>query len=131
MRRVLLDTNAYAALFAGSEEVLDVIGDADRVFMSVIVLGELLAGFLAGSRRRENEDSLLAFLRKPTVKTLNVTRETAHIFAEIKHALRKAGTPIPINDVWIAAHAQESASVVVTYDHHFYRVPGLRVWDQI
>ena len=131
MRRVLLDTNAYSSLLAGDEDVLDTIADADRVFMSIFVLGELLAGFLGGNRRQENEARLDAFLRKPTVRILNATHETAHHFSSTKHDLRLRGTPIPINDVWIAAHALETGSLVVTYDRHFQQVPGLRLWNKL
>ena len=127
--RILLDTNAYVALLSGEKAVLDALGAADTVYVSVFVLGELHCGFRGGSRPRENRDILTRFLRKPTVKILHATPETAEIFGEIKQRLRAAGTPIPINDVWISAHAIETGAVVVTYDKHFDRVPGLRAWD--
>jgi len=55
--------------------------------------------------------------------------ETAEIFASIKKDLRTTGKPVPINDVWIAAHALETGSVRVTFDRHFSSAPGLRLWD--
>ncbi|MBT6145371.1 MAG: hypothetical protein HOH74_08080 [Gemmatimonadetes bacterium] len=55
--------------------------------------------------------------------------ESAEIFGQVKDALKRAGTPIPMNDVWISAQAIETGSVVVTYDGHFSKVPGLRLWD--
>lgn len=129
MRKVLLDTSAYSRLMAGDRSVFDVLSDADTVFMSVIVLGELFAGFSGGSRERENKEVLGRFLTKPTVKMLPATMETAEVFGFVKNKLRIAGTPIPINDVWIAAHAVETGSMLVTFDEHFRHVPGLRSWN--
>ncbi|MBI3299071.1 MAG: type II toxin-antitoxin system VapC family toxin [Elusimicrobia bacterium] len=128
MRSVLFDTNAYAAFLSGDESLLDVLAQAETVAMSVIVLGELHAGFRGGSRRAENERTLAEFLGKPGVSTLLLSSETAQIFGEVKDGLKRAGTPIPINDVWIAAQAIETGSVLVTFDAHFRRVPGLRLW---
>ncbi len=76
----------------------------------------------------ENLRILDVFRAKPTVEFLGATAETAEIFAQIKDALRRAGTPIPINDVWIAAHAMETGTVLISYDEHFRRIPGLRLW---
>lgn len=129
MRKVLIDTSAYSRLLRGSEEVLHALGRADIVHMSVFVLAELYTGFKGGSREARNRDLLERFLRRPTVRLLPATRETAEVFAEIKHALREAGTPVPINDVWVAAHAVETGSVLVTFDAHFKQIAGLRLWD--
>ena len=128
MKKVLLDTNAYVRLLTGSEAVLDVVGEADRVYMSIFVLGELFAGFAGGTREKENREVLDRFLRRPPVRILNATSETAEIFGVTKHNLKRAGTPVPINDVWIAAHAAETGSVLVTFDRHFERIGGLRLW---
>lgn len=128
MKIVLLDTNAYTALLAGDERVLDGIAGADTTYMSIFVLGELLAGFAGGSREAENREMLQVFLKKPPVKILNATAETASVFGFAKDNLRKAGTPLPIIDVWIAAHVLESGSTLITYDAHFQKVPGLRTW---
>jgi tRNA(fMet)-specific endonuclease VapC len=129
MRAILLDTNAYVRFLAGDERVLDRLARAGRVKMSVFVLGELLAGFKAGGREKQNRQLLERFLAKPSVDVLEATLETAEYFGLIKAALKKAGQPLPVNDVWIAAHALETGSVLVTYDTHFAAVPGLRIWD--
>ena len=128
MRKILLDTNAYSRLAGGAEELLDVLGDADVVYFSVFVLGELLAGFRGGKREKQNRQTLREFLASPTVKLLMATEETAEVFGEVKDALRRQGTPLPINDVWIAAHAIEAGAVLVTFDSHFGQVHGLRKW---
>ncbi len=130
MKRVLIDTNAYTALLSGKEAVLDALASADVVLMSAVVLGELHAGFKGGRRERTNLKTLGDFLRRPAVRTLDVTSATAEVFGVVKHTLRVAGTPIPINDVWIAAHAIESGAWLVSYDRHFTHVPGLLLWDE-
>jgi tRNA(fMet)-specific endonuclease VapC len=131
MTKVLLDTNAYVRFLAGDAKVLDSLAAAETVFMSVFVLGELEAGFRAGAKRPENRRILDRFLGKPSVAVLDASRETAEIFGMVKDSLRKEGQPIPMNDVWIAAHAIETGSLLVTYDAHFRAVPGLRLWDEL
>ncbi len=129
MKQIILDTNAYTALLRGDEEVLGVVASAEVVFMSIFVLGELHAGFSGGAKKRQNNDALKRFLGKPSVKILNATAETAEVFGELKNMLKQAGTPLPINDVWIASHAIETGSVIVTYDRHFQRIRGIRIWQ--
>ena len=63
--------------------------------------------------------------------TLDVTRATAEVFGVVKNQLKQAGTPIPINDVWIAAHAIETGSWLVTFDRHFTLIPGVLLWDRL
>ena len=131
MKKVLLDTNAYVRFLGGDEKVLEALAAAEIVYLSIFVQGELFAGFQGGKKAVENKKILRDFLNKPTVRTLDATSETAEIFGLVKNTLKKAGTPLPVNDVWIAAHALETGSVVVTYDIHFTKVQGLRLWDLI
>ena len=131
MKKILLDTNAYVRFLRGDEKVMTYLAQADSVYMSVFVLGELYAGFKAGNKERDNRQILERFLLKPTVSVLDATMETADVFGLIMASLKKSGTPIPINDVWIAAHALETGSILVTYDDHFAVIPGLRQWDEI
>jgi tRNA(fMet)-specific endonuclease VapC len=131
VKKVLLDTNAYIGLLAGDEQVLAVLSGAEHVFMTIFVLGELYAGFKGGTRERENKSRLAAFLSKPTVMVLDATNETAQVFGDIKHQLKISGHPLPLNDVWIAAHAMENGLLLITYDDHFTKVPGLRLWDDL
>ncbi len=130
MKNILLDTNAYVRFLRGDEKVMAYLAQADSVHMSVFVLGELYAGFKAGAKEKDNRQILDRFLLKPTVSVLEATIETADIFGLIMASLRKSGTPLPINDIWIAAHALETGSILVTYDDHFARIPGLRLWDE-
>jgi tRNA(fMet)-specific endonuclease VapC len=131
MKKILLDTNAYVRYLRGDERVLSYLAQADTVYMSVFVLGELLAGFRAGGKEKDNRRILERFLLKSTVTVLDGTLETADFFGLVMASLKKAGTPIPINDVWIAAHAQETGSILVTFDEHFTLVPGLRLWEEL
>ncbi len=97
--------------------------------MSIFVLAELYYGFKGGSKEKWNKDLLEKFLNKPTVSLVNASSETAEIFADVKHLLKKSGNPIPLNDVWIASHSIETGSALITYDDHFNKISGLRVWD--
>jgi tRNA(fMet)-specific endonuclease VapC len=127
MKKVILDTNAVSTFFRGNEEVLATISGAEAVYMSVIVLGELYTGFKNGTKEKHNRLWLSQFLAKPTVQVFDVTIGTADIFSVIMHALRKKGTPIPINDIWLAAQAFETGSALVTFDSHFKHIQGLRL----
>ena len=130
MNRILLDTNAYTAFLTGAKRVLNALTEAETAFLSAIVIGELYAGFCGGNRLKENKALLARFLQKSNVRVLDVTAETGEVFGQIKNELKKAGTPIPLNDVWLAAQAMETGSVIVTFDAHFDQVSGLRRWTQ-
>jgi tRNA(fMet)-specific endonuclease VapC len=129
MRSIVLDTNAYAKYLRSNEQVLRWLARADIVYVPSIVVGELFAGFKGGSRERENRQMLEQFLDKPTVEIIDVTAETAEWFEHLKHLLKKAGTALPMNDLWIAACAFETGSILVTFDAHFSVIAGIRLWD--
>ncbi len=129
MKKILIDTNAYSRFLSRDENVLLALSEAEVVHMSLFVLGELYAGFKGGTREQENRKFLRRFLGKRTVRLLDANDETAEIFGMIKVSLKKAGTPLPINDIWIASHALQTGSVVVTYDAHFKKIPGIRLWN--
>jgi len=122
---LLLDTDAYSAFMRGHPEVAARIRRAERVYLSVVVAGELLFGFRVGSRYRRNVTLLDAFLESPYVDLLPVTRTTADRFGRIAAALRAKGTPIPTNDIWIAAQAMESGADLLSFDEHYRVVDGL------
>jgi len=123
--KVLLDTNAYSALGRGDAAVAESVRRAQSVVFSVVVAGELLHGFRAGSRYRKNLATLEDFLDQSFVEFLPVTFATADRFARIAADLRRRGTPIPSNDIWIAAHAMESGAELLSFDAHFGSVEGL------
>lgn len=127
VKNILLDTSAYSNFMRGDREILELLNKADKVLMSPIVIGELLAGFLSGTRNKKNRKILERFLEKRSVAVADTTQETAEFFAIIATQLRKIGFPIPTNDIWIAAQALETGSVLVTFDKHFEKIAGLRV----
>ena len=121
--RIALDTSAYSAFMRGHEGVVELVQRAEEIVLSTIVLGELLAGFRRGARLRENVELLDRFRSSPRVRTAGIDEETAERYGEIVAHLRQAGTPIPTNDVWIAASAMQLGLRLVTTDTHFERVP--------
>ncbi len=124
-QRIVLDTSAYAHFRARHPDVLRLIAEADVVGLPVTVLGELEAGFRLGRRFEENHSTLAQFLSEPWVSVLPVTRDVAVQYGRIFAHLRRAGTPIPTNDIWIAAAAIDTGSELVTFDTDFERIQGL------
>jgi tRNA(fMet)-specific endonuclease VapC len=125
--RVLLDTNAYSDLGRGQPQVTERVRQAEAVLLSSVVAGELLGGFHRGTRFRDNFADLQRFLAQPRVLFVPVTLTTADRYGRIYAALRRRGTPIPTNDLWIAAHAMETGAELLSSDPHFEHVEGL-VW---
>ena len=125
--RLLLDTSAYSAFMRGHAEILSEIQGADEIFLNSIVVGELIAGFIKGGRRRKNENELRKFLASTRVAILDVTEETAERYAVILNSLWSAGTPIPTNDIWIAASAMEHGLRLLTTDGHYQNLPQVLV----
>jgi tRNA(fMet)-specific endonuclease VapC len=125
--RLLLDTSAYSAFKRGHPGVVELLRTATFIALNAIVLGELFSGFAAGSREERNRRELRDFLSSPRVHLLAVGPETAERFAVVHQALRRAGTPIPTHDAWIAASAMEHGLRVLTTDAHFRAVPMLLV----
>ncbi len=124
---ILIDTNVYVALKRGHSGAAELVRSSERLYVSVIVLGELCFGFHDGSHERENLAALDAFLAHPLVSPAYLTRTTADRFGRIAAALKSIGRPIPTNDIWIAAQALELGADLVTFDNHFRNVPGLVV----
>ena len=123
MSRILLDTSAYSAFRRGHAGILKEIQEADRIALPAIVLGELYAGFVQGTRRDENRAELAEFLSSDRVMVVDVNPETADRYAVIVQSLVKAGSPIPTNDIWIAASAMQHGLRLVTTDAHYKKVP--------
>lgn len=123
--KLLLDTNAYSELKRGHAEVADLVRGAQAVVFSIVVVGELLHGFRLGSRWARNLRELEAFLAHDRVELVPVTRVTADRFGRIAAGLQRRGTPIPTNDIWIAAHVMETGAELVSFDQHFEHVDGI------
>ena len=126
---VLIDTNIYAAFVKEKPEVIAKLRQAEHIYLSTIVIGEIISGFRNGTRFEENRQKLESFVMNPYVSILDVTVTTADRFGRIFAQLRRRGTPIPTNDIWIAAHAFESGAELLTLDRHFFNVDGLVLAD--
>jgi len=120
--RILLDTNAYSD-WRRYGQWNRTISMASEVLMPAIVLGELHCGFQGAAKAVENEVKLGRFLQHPAVRVVSVGESASRCYAHLKHFLRMQGTPIPENDIWIAALALEHAAPVLTSDVHFDHLP--------
>lgn len=123
--RVAVDTNRLTDLLRGDSLLAERLGACDEVWVPLMVLGEMKAGFHGGTQRRRNEGLLQRFLAKATVSVLLPSRETAEHYARIFVQLKRAGTPVPDNDLWIAALALEHDLTLITRDRHFERIAQL------
>jgi tRNA(fMet)-specific endonuclease VapC len=117
--KVALDTNRYTDLSRGGAFVVNLVATADEAWLPFVVLGELRAGFAAGTKEARNEAVLRRFLLKPGVGILYAGEQTTHHYANVYRQLRKQGTPIPTNDMWIAAIVLEHSLVLCARDAHF------------
>jgi len=123
--RLALDTNRYTDLCRGIASVVEAVERADEVWLPFIVVAELRAGFAVGSQGPRNEAVLRRFLLKPGVAVLYADEQTTHHYANVYRQLRKQGTPIPTNDMWIAALALQHSLVLCARDTHFDSLPQL------
>jgi predicted nucleic acid-binding protein len=120
--RIALDTSAYSAFKRGHPQIRYRIREALQIQLSTVVLGELRSGFLKGDHPAKNLAELAQFMASPRVEVVQVDEETAERYAVIFDSLRRAGSPIPTNDIWIAANAMQYGSVLLTTDPHFHAV---------
>ncbi|MEO6223512.1 MAG: type II toxin-antitoxin system VapC family toxin [Vicinamibacterales bacterium] len=123
--RLVLDTSAYSRFRAGDTRVRDLIAEAETVLVPTPVLGELHGAFEMGSRTRENRVALSEFLAEPFVKVLSVDDTVARHYGRVYAGLRRAGSPIPANAMWIAACAIDQGACLLTFDPDFDCVAAL------
>lgn len=123
--RVALDTNRYVDFARGDAAVVATLETAEEVLVPLIVIGELRAGFAMGSRAVANEGGLRRFLLRSGVDVLCPDEQTTHHYAAIYRQLRAQGTPIPTNDMWIAALVLQHGLVLYARDVHFDHLPQL------
>jgi tRNA(fMet)-specific endonuclease VapC len=123
--KLILDTNAYVGFKLGYPEIVEYLIRADQILMSPIVLGELMFGFRNGSRYLQNMEEINLFLADNAVQQITVSGITSDRYSRIAAKLKLKGTPIPPNDIWIAAQTMETGAELVTLDRHFENVDGL------
>ena len=119
---LVLDTNAYSDWRRGGRWH-GRIAVANRIVLPSIVIGELHHGFRKGTKFEENTRKLREFLAEPQVEVHPVTFRTAEIYGEFVNYLQQQGTPIPTNDIWIAASTLERGWRLVSKDDHFRFLP--------
>ena len=123
--RIALDTNRYSDLVRGDHVLASLLETADEVLLPFPVLAELRAGFAVGTKGAENERVLRRFLGRPGVSVLFADEGTILHYATVYRQLRSKGTPIPTNDLWIAALVLEHDLVLVARDAHFDHLPQI------
>lgn len=125
MRPIFIDTNAYVAFKRGDPTALEIFQYAETIAISPIVLGELLGGFENGSKVQQNKKELQEFLASTRIRLFPITADTSVFYSTVFAQLKRKGSPIPTNDLWIAAQVLEQGCVLYTYDHHFHNIDGL------
>ncbi|MBI5202354.1 MAG: type II toxin-antitoxin system VapC family toxin [Elusimicrobia bacterium] len=125
--RLALDTNGYRAAADGEPKARGLLQRADEIVLPFVVLGELRAGFAAGTHGKRNEAKLTEFLGSPRVRVIFADEQTTHHYGVLFAQLRKQGTPIPTNDLWIAALLVQHDLPILSSDRHFGAVPQLLV----
>jgi len=123
--RVALDTNRLTDLFRGDATLAELLETCEEVWIPLFVLAEIKAGFHGGTQQHQNETLLRKLLAKATVAVLLPSRETAEHYARLFVQLKRAGTPVPDNDLWIAALALQHDLTLITRDQHFQHIPQL------
>jgi tRNA(fMet)-specific endonuclease VapC len=123
--KILLDTSAYVGFKRNAAEVVEIIVRAELIIFSPIVLGELMFGFRNGTRFKENMAELDSFLEHDAVELVKIGKITSDRYSRIAAQLKRQGTPIPTNDIWVAAQTMEHGAELITSDQHFDKINGL------
>ena len=123
--RIAVDTNRYRDFCSGLPEAVEQFALAEAVYIPFVTLAELRAGFLCGVQARKNESVLMRFLGRPRIHILYPDEDTTHHYARIFAQLRSQGTPIPTNDIWIAALVVQHDLLLYSRDRHFDCLPQM------
>lgn len=120
---MILDTNGLSALVEGDLTLQPILGKANRVAIPVITLGEYRYGISQSHDRVRYEQWLASYL--PGFQILDINEQTTFSYSAVRSELKKAGKPIPSNDIWIAALCRQYSLPLLSRDRHFDAVPGL------
>jgi tRNA(fMet)-specific endonuclease VapC len=123
--KILLDTSAYVGFKLNRVEIVEALLKAESILFSPVVLGELMFGFRNGTKFKNNMDDLNRFLEHEIIRLVQINDITADRYSRIAAQLKQQGTPIPTNDIWIAAQTMEHGAELITSDRHFEKINGL------
>ena len=124
---VILDSNAIIALLDGNKAVARMLENVQQVLVPAIVCGEIDAGAQGDTKREKaTREAFAAFLAMEQVAVLPVMRKTGEFYARVFSFLKSAGTPIPTNDIWLAAAVLETGGLLITTDRHLLALPLVR-----
>jgi len=129
--RICIDTNIYSAFKKGDPEINELMEYADVIYIPSIVLGELYAGFQMGSKLKDNIKGLREFTKQPGIHIIDIDESMAERYGALIKILKDNDTPIPTNDIWIAAAALENGARMATFDTHYKSIPGLMMVEII
>lgn len=121
--RIAVDTNRYRDFCDGLPAVVEWFSCAEQIWLPLVVLAELRAGFQCGTASLQNERVLQQFLARPRVGLLLPDAESTHHFARLFRQLRSQGTPIPVHDIWIGALTLQHNLTLCSRDEHFKHLP--------
>ena len=123
--KIMLDTSAYVGFKRNAVETVEIIVRSELILFSPVVLGELMFGFRNGTRFKENMEALNSFLEHEAVELVQIGKITSDRYSRIALQLKQQGSPIPTNDIWIAAQTMELGAELITSDQHFEKINGL------
>jgi tRNA(fMet)-specific endonuclease VapC len=123
--KICIDTNIYSAFKKGNPKIRELLENTDEIYIPSIVMGELYAGFQLGTKLRDNIKDLKEFIEQPGIYVIDINDSIAERYGALIKILKDNGTPIPTNDIWIAATALENGGRIATFDIHFKSIPGL------
>ena len=123
--KLLLDTSAYVGFKRNVPDLVEMIVGAEWILFSPVVLGELMFGFRNSVKFKENMNDLNEFLQHDVVEIVQIGKITSDRYSRIAAQLKRNGTPIPSNDIWIAAQTMEHGAELITLDRHFNKIDGL------
>lgn len=127
MSSILLDTSAYSSFMRGHELIKKRIQESEDIYINPVIIGELKAGFIKGSKKEINLRELEEFIGSPRVSIITIDEDTSERYAVILNTLWETGKPIPTNDIWIAASAMQYGLHLITTDAHFNYVTQIIV----
>jgi predicted nucleic acid-binding protein len=121
--KLVLDTNVYCDYAEGIHDCVEAIATrGEEIYIPAIVIGELMVGFLKGTKQQVNERKLRQVIARLNIEIIDVTTDVARKYGIIYLSLQKKGAKIPINDVWIAACCMGVGGTLLTRDTHFSSV---------